>query len=263
MTILAFGTSPTTPTSAWVAGTPLVVTPTPTPPPTARAETPMPNPHPAFDAGVCGLRSWQLPLQAERQFRLALDLAPQEAGLHNSLGLTLARQARLHEAIDVIDRQFRSTPACQRCITIWRRRITHWAGWTRTDRLPGSDYGRSELCAGLYRLGKSVAGYWPIGSRGCGLSTGYRRRSKHDFSLSSLAAVTAAQGDLAAAAATLEQAALHAPVDAAIHYDLGVGRHVWRGGSTQRVDSSNRLSTWRLTATWPPRRVRAELQRLP
>ena len=82
VTILAFATLLTTPTSAWVAGTPLVVTPTPTPPPTAPAETPMPNPHPAFEAGLAAYDRGNF-REAERQFRLALALAPQEAALHN------------------------------------------------------------------------------------------------------------------------------------------------------------------------------------
>jgi tetratricopeptide (TPR) repeat protein len=96
VTVMAFFTLAAADPADIVAGTPLAVTPTTLP----DTVTPLaqPDPNEIYRAAVAAYESGNYVL-AEERFRAALVLAPGDANLHNSLGLTLVQQGRPEEAI--------------------------------------------------------------------------------------------------------------------------------------------------------------------
>ena len=100
VTVMAFTTLASTEVADLVAGTPLVITPTATAP--RVTPTSAPNLNAIYEAGTAAFQTGDLAL-AEALFTEAVSLAPDEADLHNSLGLALARQNRLREAVAVYE----------------------------------------------------------------------------------------------------------------------------------------------------------------
>lgn len=97
VTMMAFFTLASTDTAVLAIGTPLVITPSTPPQPSST-----PDVNAIYVAGISAFESGNYDL-AEVQLKSALALAPDEAELHNSLGLILARQNRFLEAVSAYE----------------------------------------------------------------------------------------------------------------------------------------------------------------
>jgi tetratricopeptide (TPR) repeat protein len=185
LTLLAFGALVTTPLDALAIGTPLVVTPTATAPATL---IPAANPDALVQAGLAAYEAGDFAL-AEQQFRSASRLAPDEAVLHNALGMALAQQNRTGEAI-----------------------AAYQASIVLDPGLADAVYNLASAEHALGRLDEAEAAYRRAIALDPQLLAAYR----------SLGALYAGRNEIDQAALTLEQAAALAPTDAWVRYDLGL-----------------------------------------